>query len=194
MRRQFISTRLPSKLTHSNNPMQQEQLKTLLVNIITGVVVLAVLVAGYFVFVKKEVATTLDDAGTPSVKTDAQTTVLVGIEISRTVKVLEELKQSVIDSAEFFNRPEFNNLEDFSVVVLKGEVGRENPFSPTAWKLKIKALEESASKASAKGSGGQEASIIRQIQEQLPTDEETDIVQTPAGNDLLGDFPPDDAS
>lgn len=174
--------------------MQQEQLKTLLVNIITGVVILAVLAAGYFVFVKKEGATTQSDTGAPLVKTDAQTTVLVGLEISRTVKVLEELNQSVIDSKKFFDRPEFNNLKDFSVVVPRGEVGRENPFAPTAWKLKIKALEESASKASAKGQGGQEASIIRQIQEQLPTDEETDIIQTPAEGDLLGDFPPDDAS
>lgn len=188
MRRQFISTLLPSKLTHSNNHMQQEQLKTLLVNIVTGVVILAVLTAGYFVFVKKEDVATQSDISVPSVKTDAQTTVLVGLEISRTVKVLEELKQSVIDSKKFFDRPEFNNLEDFSVVVPKGEVGRKNPFAPTAWKLKIEALEESARNASANGSVGQKASIIRQIQEQSPTDEETAIIRTP----VPGDFPPDD--
>lgn len=194
MRRQFINTRLPSKLTHSNNHMQQEQLKTLLVNIVTGVVILSVLVAGYFVFVKKEVATTQSDTGVPLVKTDAQTTVLVGLEISRTVKVLEELKQSVSDSAKFFNRPEFNNLKDFSVVVPKGEVGRENPFAPTAWKLKIKALEEVVSKGGAKEPNRQEASELLQIQPRTQVDVETTITQTPTQGDLLGDFPPDDAS
>ncbi len=162
-------------------------------NVITVVVVGAVIVAGYFVFVKKKEAPVLGEIGLPA-KTDAQTTTLVGIEIARTVRVLEDLNLSVKKSADVFDTPEFNNLKNFSIEIPKEEVGRENPFVPTAWKLKIKALEEAASKASAKGSGGQEASIIRQIQEQSPADEETAIIRTPSQGDLLGDFPPDDAS
>ena len=83
--------------------MNQEQIKTLLVNIVTGGVIVAVLVVGYSVFVKKD-SVVSEDSGVQSAETDARTTALVGIEIARTMRVLEDLTISVKDSMAVFDR------------------------------------------------------------------------------------------
>ena len=83
--------------------MNQEQIKTLLVNIVTGGVIVAVLVVGYSVFVKKD-SVVSEDSGVQSAETDARTTALVGIEIARTMRVLEDLTISVKDSHRIFDR------------------------------------------------------------------------------------------
>ncbi len=169
--------------------MNQEQIKTLLVNIVTGGVIVAVLVVGYSVFVKKD-SVVSEDSGVQSAETDARTTALVGIEIARTMRVLEDLTISVKDSMAVFDDFAFENLTDFSAEIPKESVGRGNPFLPTEWKIKLKALEEAASKGSTKESVGQEASVIRQIQIQDLEEIQDTFTQT-SEQDLFGDIDPD---
>ena len=149
--------------------MQQEQIKALIVNIFTGAVVVGVFVVGYFVFFKKdnEIVTSV-----ASVARIAEQTASIGVEIDATVKDLRELSDAVSRSKVFFEMPTFSSLENFSVAVPREEIGRENPFVPTAWKLKMKALEEAVNKSTPSPSSQQSATVSQ--------------TQTPA--DLLGDF------
>lgn len=123
--------------------MQKEQIKALIVNIFTGVVVVGVFVAGYFVFFKKD-----SEIVTPtiSVARVAEQTAFISVEIDATVNDLRELSNAVAKSKVFFDLPAFSNLENFSVTVPKEEIGRENPFLPTAWKLKMKDLDSTIAK------------------------------------------------
>ncbi len=141
----------------ANNHMQQEQIKTLIVNIFTGVVIVGVFVAGYFVFLKKE-----KEIVTPkiSVARVVEQTASIGIEIDSTVRDLRELSDAVARSKVFFDLPSFGNLENFSVTVPDEEVGRENPFLPTVWKLKMKAMEESIAKNSSTQQNTQPVSVV----------------------------------
>lgn len=119
--------------------MEHSQTKTVLVNIVTGVVVVGLLAVGYFVFVKKE---TLDIGQVAATSLIADETATIGTEINGTVRDLKNLELAVASSTIIFELPEFKNLEDFSVSIPPESVGRENPFVPTGWKLKLKALEE----------------------------------------------------
>lgn len=110
--------------------MQKEQIKTLLVNIAIIAVVVGVAVAGYFVFKGYETGVDLG-----SQDTTAQSTATMGAEITRTVETLRELSTSVKFSAMIFSRPVFQSLTNFSVGVSPEPIGRENPFTPTLWKL-----------------------------------------------------------
>lgn len=153
--------------------MQQEQIKALIVNIFTGAVVVGVFVAGYFVFVKKdtEIVTSV-----VSVARIAEQTASVGVEIDATKRDLKELSDAIAKSKVFFELPEFSNLENFTVSVPKEEIGRENPFLPTTWKIKMKALEAAAGKSASTQPSTQSASVL---------DTQPD---TPP--DLFGDFDP----
>lgn len=159
--------------------MQQEQIKALLVNIFTGAVIVGVFVVGYFVIFKKDTEVVTSVA---SVARIAEQTASIGVEIDATVKDLKELSDAVSRSKVFFDMPSFRNLENFTVAVPTEEVGRDNPFLPTVWKLKMKALEEAAGKKSSTQQSAQSASVSgTQSQTQLTT-------PTPA--DMFGDFDP----
>lgn len=136
--------------------MQQEQIKTLLVNIMTGVVIVGLLYAGYSVFTKggESTATTTTTTTDLSVAKIAEETAFVGVEIDRTVANLKDLDRAVASSKVIFDLPAFQNLQDFSVAIPEEPLGRTNPFVPTEWKLKMKALEEPASKSTTPSSGG----------------------------------------
>lgn len=136
--------------------MQQEQIKALLVNIFTGAVIVGVFVAGYFVIFKKDTDVVTSVA---SVARIAEQTASIGVEIDATVKDLRELTGAVSRSKVFFDLPAFSNLENFTVAVPKEEVGRDNPFVPTVWKLKMKALEAEAGRSVPTQQGFQSASV-----------------------------------
>lgn len=120
--------------------MPREQIKTLLVNIVTAVIALGVLIVGYFVFLKKE--TPVADSIVSAV-TIAEETASIGAEIDETIRGLGDLERAVASATVIFDLPAFKNLQDFSVTIPTDVVGRQNPFVPTAWKLKMKTLEES---------------------------------------------------
>lgn len=150
--------------------MQQEQIKTLLVNILTGGIILGVFVAGYFVFIKKDTAVT---SSVTSVARIAEKTASIGTEIDYTVRDLKDLARAVASSTVIFDLPEFQNLENFSIDIPAETVGRDNPFVPTVWKLKMRALEESVNKSTASQSSTQSASVSQ---------------TTTVPESLLGDF------
>lgn len=166
--------------------MQQEQIKTLLVNLATGALVVAVLVVGYSAFVKKEPVVS-DLSVSPSVKTVAQTTALIGLKIGDTVASLEKLNTTVENATAIFNRFDFTTLVDLSVEIPRQKVSRENPFVPTEWKLKIRALEESMRKSDVNNANEMaapaavkeeaQAVIQEQVQESVPSDVDPDASQ-----------------
>lgn len=152
--------------------MQQEQIKTLLVNILTFAIVIGVLVAGYIVFTKKDTSTT---GSVTSVAKIAEETASIGAEIDSTVKDLRDLSRAVASSTIIFDLPEFQNLENFSVTIQPEPIGRMNPFVPTVWKLKMKASEE-AIKRGASTAITQSATVSGSQ------------IQSASSSSLLGDF------
>ncbi len=117
-----------------------EQTKKLVKNIVMLAAVGAVIIVGYFV-IKKDTVSLLVDEGTA--KTAAQT-LAAGFEIDRTMRELLDLKEAVADHIIIFVAKEFKDLINFSVTIFPENVGRTNPFTPTAWSLEMQALEESA--------------------------------------------------
>ncbi|MFZ2303780.1 MAG: hypothetical protein WAV98_03275 [Minisyncoccia bacterium] len=136
--------------------MQQEQIKTLLVNIFTGIVVTGVIVVGYFVFVKKNTVVIENIA---SVAVIAEETASIGVEIDATVRDLKDLSRAVASSKVIFDLPAFKNLQNFSIAVPTEAIGRTNPFVPTIWKLKMKTTEEVADKGVISQVGAQSALV-----------------------------------
>lgn len=124
--------------------MQQTQIKTLMVNIMTAAVLVGVVVVGYFVFVKNEVPVVTSTVSTAKV---AQETASIGKEIESTIRSLKKLNGAVENSKVILELPSFNNLQDYSVMIPSEPISRENPFIPTAWKIKMKVLEDSIAKA-----------------------------------------------
>lgn len=127
------------------------QVKTLVMNIATGALILGILVIGYFVFVNKKTDTATPEATTPAM--GVAQTVAVSSDIARTKTELSELRKTVADSVKVFSSPEFRSLQDFSVQVPEEPIGRDNPFIPTDWKIKEKALEAAASKKGTSSGG-----------------------------------------
>lgn len=113
--------------------MQKEQTKKILMDVVTGIIVVAVLVIGYYVFVKKD---TVSQSIIESPTAAADQVVLVGSQIASTARSLKDLRSSVEKTAAVFSIPAFASLQDFSVEVLPEPIGRPNPFVPTDWKLK----------------------------------------------------------
>lgn len=141
--------------------MPLEQTKSLLINIMTGAVIVGVIVAGYFVFRGGQTVTP-SSVATPSAVDSAAETVAIGAEIARTVSDLQDLKSSVADSIAVFSTPAFKNLQDFSSSIPSQPVGRPNPFIPTDWKLKLKALQDAANKQGGQTTSTQTVSIPSQ--------------------------------
>lgn len=122
--------------------MQNEQKKSPMVSIITGVVVIGAAAALYYIFTNKGQPQSPVVEAT-SVGNIASETVLMGADIESTVKDLDNLKRAVESATIIFGTPAFQSLQDFSVVVPGQPIGRQNPFVLTSWKLKIKELEKS---------------------------------------------------
>lgn len=123
--------------------MEKEQIKTILVNTMTVLVVGGVLVSIYIVFFKKDTSITTTVATVASVAKIAEETAQIGTQIDYTVNDLGDLASAVASSKVIFDLPAFKNLQDFSVEVPPQSVGRQNPFVPTSWKAAMKALESS---------------------------------------------------
>lgn len=155
--------------------MQKEQTSSLLVNILTGAVVIGVLVVAFIVFTKKDTTVTTD-AGVQSVSIAevAQETALIGYEIDSTVRDLGELERSVASSKVIFDMPAFKNLQNYTVAVPSEPVGRTNPFVPTAWKVNMKALEAATGKSASQASTQTASVSSAQAQSSSPA-------QDPAG-------------
>ena len=118
--------------------MKPEQTKTLIVNILTAAVVIGVIVAAYFVFIKKDVPViSTVTSSVSSVAQIAEETALMGSQIDTTVSDLNELAKAVESSNIIFELPAFKNLRDFSVAIPGESVGRDNPFVPTVWKINM---------------------------------------------------------
>lgn len=136
--------------------MPQEKTKDLIMNIATAGVVVGVIVAAYSVFIAKKDTTVTTPVSSP-VTSGAEVTVAISAEVASTVRNLNALRSSVASSTTIFLMPAFQNLRDFSMEVPVEEIGktgaRKNPFIPSAWKLKIKAAEEAASKKGGQGGG-----------------------------------------
>jgi len=153
--------------------MQTENLKPVLVNVVTGVIVVGVLIVGFVVFRNTSQTTT---GTTGSIGEIASETVLIGADIETTVKGLEDLTRAVESSSVIFSTPAFRNLVDFSVTVQSQPVGRMNPFLPTDWKIKISEREKQTSDKK------QTASVPEQLVFQIPI---VEPVTTPEPETLL---------
>lgn len=127
--------------------MKSQQTKKLAINIATLAVIIVVIGAGYLAFKKDALPEVVQQAAV--VDTAAQTTTIMGIEVSRTVRGLNDLNSSVASAATILSTPSFRRFKDFSRTVPAEPVGRENPFSATEWKAKINALEGQAQKKAA---------------------------------------------
>lgn len=108
----------------------QPATKSFIINIVTSALVLAIVVVGYFVFIRNKEA--VSEIVAPSVVTDE--TVMVGMEINKTFKDLGDLKVAVEDARTMIDSPVFQTLKDFSVTIPVEKVGRANPFIPASWK------------------------------------------------------------
>lgn len=153
--------------------MQQEQIKKIIVNGLAILVIVGVVVTGYRSFTGSKT----ENITTPEVSVVGQVadeTRLIGAEIDRTVRELRGLGSALESSVAIFDLPAFTNLQDFSVSISEEPVGRDNPFVPTTWKARMKALEGSKQKSSASprstSSAPVEQSTSASAQEsQLPT-------------------------
>ncbi len=109
--------------------MQKEQTKKILINILTGIIILGVLIVGYNVFTRNKPAPSKNS--TPPVGTPLQTTESIGNEIYKTIEILRGLKSSIKNSAVVFNLPAFKSLNDLTIGIRPLAPGRENPFIST---------------------------------------------------------------
>lgn len=91
--------------------------------------------SGYWVFIKNRGAT---EQTVTSTESDDMQVIKIGFEITRTLKELDDLRQSVASSKNIFNTPSFKNLEDLSVTILPEKIiKRENPFIPAGGRTRI---------------------------------------------------------
>lgn len=139
--------------------MQNEQKKSLTVNIITGALVVGVMVVGYFMFTN-QVQSPISTNQPTLVGKIASETVLIGSDIESTVKDLENLKRAVEGATIIFSTPAFQNLQDYSVAIPPQPVGRPNPFVLTSWKQKIKELEKAPATQSSSKSQTPSSSVL----------------------------------
>lgn len=121
--------------------------KELIVNSSIGILVLVAGVFAYFIFAKDS-NNTVKQAIMRTEDVITGETVALGAQVSGTIKELRELQKAVVDTTGLFNSRAFTSLRDFSVPIPEEAIGRENPFVPTAWKLKAIAAEERARQAS----------------------------------------------
>lgn len=91
-------------------------------NIIVAVLVVLVLVTGYFYF---SGGTPSSDTGLLEVAQTSEATVVA----ARVLSLLNQIKSLNIDTS-IFSDPAYQTLRDYSVVISPQNVGRANPFAP----------------------------------------------------------------
>lgn len=128
--------------------MQQEQIKKIIINGLAILVIVGVVVTGYQSFTGGNTEN-IAPSDTSAVGQVAEETRLIGAEIDRTVSELRGLGSALESSVAIFDLPAFTNLQDFSVSISEEPVGRDNPFVPTLWKARMKALEGLEQKSNA---------------------------------------------
>lgn len=121
--------------------MKKDQVNKILINIVTVAIGLGVVVFGYFSFVNKGNVVTDSVAVVANI---AVQTTTIGADIDNTVRTLNDLSRAVALSAVIFDLPAFKSLQNFSVPIPSEKEGRDNPFTPAEWKLKMNALEASS--------------------------------------------------
>lgn len=128
--------------------MQQEQIKKIIINGLAILVIVGVVVTGYRSFTRGNTGS-ITPSDPSAVGQVAEETRLIGAEIDRTVSELRGLGSALESSVAIFDLPAFTNLQDFSASISEEPVGRDNPFVPTLWKARMKALEGLEQKSSA---------------------------------------------
>lgn len=163
--------------------MENEQKKSNIANIVTGIVITSAIVAGYYIFINPSQS----PLGAPGLGSEAASdTALMGTRIESTVRDLSDLRSAVSDSIIIFKTPAFQNLQNFTAEVPSEPVGRANPFVPTDWKLQMS--------ASANASTGNTESqpTTQQSRASAPAQTSTSpsatVTAQPASN-MLGNFP-----
>lgn len=157
--------------------MKKDQINKILINIVTVALGLGVIIFGYFSFVNKGNVVTDSVAVVADI---AVQTTSIGADIDNTVRTLNDLSRAVALSTEIFELPTFKSLQNFTVSIPPEKEGRNNPFTPTEWKLKMKALDTSA--------GG--ASVAAPVTTAPPAPSENKQTEAKAVtlDDLFGDF------
>ncbi len=121
--------------------MKQEQIKIILKWTVSVVIIAGVFGFAYWALIGKKYSILGDFL---TIVKKPSNTVTIGIEVARTVKELEDLTGAVSSATLFFRMPEFERLKNFSVEIYSEPIGRENPFVPTSWRLKLEASEKEA--------------------------------------------------
>lgn len=140
--------------------MKNEQKKSLIINIAIGAFVVAVVVGGYFVFIKQDQASS-SISNVTSVTNTASKTLLIGADIEATIRDLDNLKRAVESATMTFSSASFQNLQDFSVTIPVQAVGRTNPFLITSWKQAMIDLEKKSSTKTSTGITSQSATKVQ---------------------------------
>lgn len=113
--------------------MQTPQTKKIAINTATTIIVIGITATMYWTFFgDKE-----NKAETRASVEQASQTVMVGFEITRTLRELEGLEKSIRSAQGIFDEPVFKDLEDLSVRVPRESAGRDDPFVKTAWKISV---------------------------------------------------------
>lgn len=123
--------------------MQTPSIKRLAVNILIVVVVAGIFFAAYMFFIKEKNVVVDGSAGSTNSENQA---LLIGTEISNTLKELKDLQLSITASKNIFGMSVFKSLHDFSVTIPKEAVKRENPFLPPQWKVEAERRMNSSNK------------------------------------------------
>ena len=123
--------------------MQTPSIKRLVVNIAIVIAVAGIFFAAYMFFIKEK---NISVYGGVALDNNENQAILIGAEISNTLKELRDLQLSISASKNIFGMSVFKSLHDFSVTVPKEQVKRENPFLPPAWKVELERRMSSSSK------------------------------------------------
>lgn len=132
--------------------MKPTSTKSIMVNIVSGFLVLGVLGLGYITFFQNNSTTTTTPSGEVVVvpAMSGLDTVAASAQVAKTVSDLKNLNSSVEASSKLFTTdPAFKSLKDFSVPIASESIGSEDPFVKTAWRLNFDALEKAAAKKAA---------------------------------------------
>ncbi len=123
--------------------MQTPSIKRLAINIAIVLVVAGIFFVAYMFFIKEK---NISVDGVVMLENNENQALLIGTEISNTLRELGDLQLSITASKNIFGMSVFKSLHDFSVAVPKESVKRENPFLPPAWKVEMERRTNSSSK------------------------------------------------
>lgn len=123
--------------------MQTPSVKRLVINIAIVIVVAGIFFAAYMFFVKEK-NTSIDES--VSMVQNENQALIIGSEISNTLKELRDLQLSIAASKNIFGMSVFKSLHDFSIAIPKENMKRENPFLVPAWKVEMERRMNSSNK------------------------------------------------